>query len=363
VGVLVRNQNPSVRTDAARSWSWRSIVLFLITIVLILLSLGIAAPFLPALTWSVALAVSVQRPYRWLLHKTGKPTLAAALGTALVMLLIVGPVLLLLERLVAQFLQVVPIFTSGAAQDWLQSTLQTHPKLNSMLSQATAGVDLKDSARSAAAFVAGKLQGILAGSVNTLTQMAIMLYALFFFLLDGRQIAEALGSILPMTSGESSNLLHRMQSAVEASILGSLTIAAIQGTVGGIIFALLGVPNAILWGFMMGVLATVPSLGTFLVWAPVAVFLLLSGHEVKAAILAACGMFLIGSIDNVLYPSLVSRRLEMHTLAAFFGVLGGVAIFGISGLVLGPLILVTATELIRIWQPGAFRVPTTESSS
>ena len=336
-------------------------MLFLLTIVLVLLALGIAAPFLPALTWSIALAVSVQRPYRWLLRKTRRPALAAALGTALVMLLIVGPVILLLERLASQFFQVVPLFTSGAAQDWVQATLQSHPKLSSLLSQATAGMDLKDSARTAAAYIGSKLQGVLAGSVNTLTQMAIMLYALFFFLLDGKQIATALGSILPMTAGESSNLLRRMQSAVEASILGSLTIAAIQGTVGGIIFALLSVPNAILWGFMMGVLATVPSLGTFLVWAPVAVFLLLSGHVIKAVILVACGMFIIGSIDNVLYPSLVSKRLEMHTLAAFFGVLGGVAVFGISGLVLGPLILVTATELVRIWQPGAFRI-STESS-
>lgn len=349
-------------SPSTQPWSWRGIVLFLLTATLVLLALGIATPFLPALTWSIALAVSVQRPYGWLLRKTGRPSLAAGLGTLMVMLLIVAPLLLLLERLASQFFTVVPLVTSGAAQAWVQSTLQQRPKLDHLLSQATQGMDLNDTARTAAAYAASKLKGVLAGSVYTITQMAIMLYSLFYFLLDGKQIAAAFGSLLPMSAAQSSNLLRRMQSAVEASILGSLSIAAIQGALGGIVFALLQVPNAILWAFAMGVLTTVPSLGTFLVWAPVAAFLLLSGHAVKAAILTVCGMFLIGSIDNILYPSLVSRRLEMHTLAAFFGVLGGVALFGISGLVLGPLILVTATELVRLWKPGAFRIPTAESS-
>ena len=180
-----------------------------------------------------------------------------------------------------------------------------------------------------------------------------MLYTMFFLFRDGTAAREALLSILPMSAGESNNLVERMRSAIEASILGSLTIAAIQGALGGMIFAALSVPNAILWAFVMGALATIPSLGTFLVWAPVAVFLALSGHLVKAGILTAFGAIVIGSVDNLLYPTLVSGKLQMHTVAAFFGVLGGVAVFGISGVVLGPLVLVTATELIRMWQPAA----------
>lgn len=191
--------------------------------------------------------------------------------------------------------------------------------------------------------------------MGTLTQVAIMLYTLFFLFRDGDAARDALLSVLPMSAAEANNLVERMRSAVEASILGSLTIAAIQGMLGGIIFALLSVPNAVLWAFVMGALATIPSLGTFLAWAPVAVFLALSGHVAKAVILTAFGAVVIGSVDNLLYPTLVSGKLQMHTVAAFFGVLGGVAVFGISGVVLGPLVLVTATELIRMWQPAAMR--------
>lgn len=346
--------------EPSQPWTWRSVVLFSMTLIAIMLAFTIAAPFVPALTWSIALAVSAQRPHAWVLRKVKKPGLAAILSTLGIMVLIVAPVLLLLERLASQLFSLIPLVTSGQAQNWLQSTMAEYPRLNSMVQKATAGVDLQNAARSAAAFAAGKLQGILAGSVSTLTQMAIMLYTLFFLFRDGKQAKEALASVLPMTHAEGNNLLGRMQDAVQASVLGSLTIAAVQGALGGIIFGLLQVPNAILWAFVMGTLATVPSLGTFLVWAPVAIFLALSGHVVKAGILFAFGAIVIGSADNLLYPTLVSKKLQMHTLAAFFGVLGGVAMFGVSGIVLGPLVLVTATELIRLWQPAALRASTTE---
>ena len=347
----------SVVEAPAQPWSWRGIALFLVTLLAVVLALSIASPFVPALTWSIALAVSAQRPYRWLKRHVKSPNAAALLATLGMMVLIVAPILLLLGRLGSQLFSLVPLVTSGAAEQWFQSTMAQHPAVNNIVQKATAGVDLQDSVRSGAAFLAGKLQGALAGSVRTLTQMAIMLYTLFFLFRDGGKARAALASVLPMTAAESSNLIGRMRGAVEASVLGSLTIAAIQGTLGGIIFAILQVPSAILLAFVMGMLATIPSMGTFLVWMPVAIFLALSGHVVKAAILFAFGAFVIGSVDNLLYPTLVSSKLEMHTLAAFFGVLGGVALFGVSGIVLGPLVLVIATELIRLWAPTALRVP------
>jgi predicted PurR-regulated permease PerM len=327
---------------------------------LIGLLLAVAAPFAAALVWSIAIAVAVQRPYRWLLRKTHRPSLAAVLGTLGVMLVILIPATLLLERLVSQFLNVLPALTSGSAQNMVQSYLQAHPKVQDLVTKATAGMDIQSSVRSAAGWLGGKLQGTLTQSVAMLTQIAVTLYALFFFLRDGKQAKQALLSIMPMPASTANNLLTRMQQSIEASILGSLSIAAIQGMMGGLIFAVLGVPNAILWAFVMGALATIPSLGTFLVWAPVAVFLAISGHLVKAAILTAFGGLVIGSIDNLLYPSLVSRKLNMHPLAAFFAVLGGVAVFGIKGLILGPLVLVVTTELLRIWRPGALNVPTAD---
>ena len=173
--------------EPKQPWAWRSIVLFLLTLVAVVLAFAIASPFVPALTWAIALAVAAQRPHGWVLRKVKRPGLAAILSTLGIMLLIVAPVVLLLERLASQLFGLVPLITSGQAQGWLQSTMAQHPAINGAFQKATAGVDLQDTARSAAAFAAGKLQGALAGSVRTLTQMAIMLYTLFFLFRDGKQ--------------------------------------------------------------------------------------------------------------------------------------------------------------------------------
>jgi predicted PurR-regulated permease PerM len=118
-------------------------------------------------------------------------------------------------------------------------------------------------------------------------------------------------------------------------------------------FWVLGVPAALVWALVMAVLATIPSLGTFLVWMPVAVYLALTGHWVKAGILVGWGTFVIGTVDNLLYPTLVGTKIQMHTVPVLFAVLGGIALFGISGVVLGPLVLTTAVTLLRFWSPKA----------
>ena len=114
-------------------------------------------------------------------------------------------------------------------------------------------------------------------------------------------------------------------------------------------FWLLGIPAALLWGVFMSIMALIPSLGTFLVWMPAAIYLFLSGQHWKSAILFAWGSLVVATIDNVLYPALVGSRLQLHTVAVLFSVLGAIALMGIPGIVLGPLILNVALTLITFW--------------
>ena len=331
--------------------NWRYGVFALLTAAGVALCLLIVSSFLPALTWSIALAVALRKPYLWLLARLHRPALTALLCTLLVLALLVGPVVLLVQSLASQVVGLVALVQSGAAQDWATGMLTRYPHLNSLLSHATGAFDIKQGLQVAAGYFGGKLQGVLTGSLRTLTQLGVLLYTLFFLFRDGDRAHSALQSLLPLPAEKASHLLSRMGQSMQATILGSLSIAAIQGTLGGIMFAILGVPNATLWAFVMGMLATIPSLGTFLVWAPVAAYLALTGSLVKAAVLTGWGVFVIGTIDNILYPTLVSSRLRMHTVAVFFSVLGGIAVFGITGLVLGPLTLVTTVELLRQWSP------------
>jgi predicted PurR-regulated permease PerM len=127
---------------------------------------------------------------------------------------------------------------------------------------------------------------------------------------------------------------------------------------GGLIFWWLGLPAPLVWGLAMAILAIVPMLGAFIVWAPAAVYFILEGHWTNAVILIAWGTLVIGTIDNLLYPILVGDSLKLHTVPAFISILGGIIIFGPSGLLLGPLVVTTVIVLLEIW-----RVPITNNSA
>jgi len=136
---------------------------------------------------------------------------------------------------------------------------------------------------------------------------------------------------------------------VHATLYGTLAVAIVQGTLGGVMFWWLGLPTPLLWGIIMGLLAVVPVLGAFIIWIPAAIFLVLEGSGGKALLLTLWGAIVVGGIDNLLYPMLVGRRLKMHTVLAFISLVGGLIVFGPSGLILGPVIFTVTRLLLEIW--------------
>ena len=145
-------------------------------------------------------------------------------------------------------------------------------------------------------------------------------------------------------------LFSRVGDTVYATIYGTLAVAAVQGTLGGLMFWWLGLPAPLLWGLVMGVLAVVPVLGAFIVWIPAALFLALDGSWGEALMLAVWGGVVVGWIDNVMYPILVGHRLRLHTIPAFMAIVGGLIVFGPSGLILGPVTLTVTVLLLEIWR-------------
>ena len=134
-----------------------------------------------------------------------------------------------------------------------------------------------------------------------------------------------------------------------ATVYGTLAVSAVQGLLGGLMFWWLGLPAPLLWGIVMGLLAVVPVLGAFVIWIPAAIFLVLEGSGGKALLLVLWGGIVIGGIDNLLYPILVGKRLKMHTVLAFISIVGGLIVFGPSGLILGPVIFTVTRLLLQIW--------------
>jgi predicted PurR-regulated permease PerM len=133
-------------------------------------------------------------------------------------------------------------------------------------------------------------------------------------------------------------------------VFGTVIVAIVQGTLGGLMFWFLGLPGALLWGVVMALLALVPVLGAFVVWIPAAVFLAVEGSWGKALLLTGWGTIVVGMIDNLLYPLLVGNKLRLHTVPVFFAIVGGLALFGASGVILGPVLLAVALGLIDVWK-------------
>ena len=329
---------------------WPILVLFLLTLAIGTLCAALFAPFLPAITWAIALTVATRKPYDWLRGRLKNKTLTAAVGVLLVVLLIVTPASLVFQSLGKRVVETASLVQSGTAQSWVHHFLDQYPRLQQLIDRASGAVSFEQAAQSTAGFLAARLRAFLAGSVTTLTQLIIMLFTLFFLFRDREEARLALRSLVPLNVAQIDLLLHRMGDTISAVLQGSLLIAVIRALLGGVMFWILGVPDALMWSVIMALVGTIPALGTFLVWMPVTVYLLATEHWIKATVLFGWGAFVIGTVDNLLYPTLVGSKLQLHTVPVFFAVLGGMGLFGITGIVLGPLLLTTFVTLLPIWK-------------
>jgi predicted PurR-regulated permease PerM len=155
---------------------------------------------------------------------------------------------------------------------------------------------------------------------------------------------------VPLSEAEVEEVFRRVADTIYAIVYGTLTVALVQGLLGGLMFWVLGLPAALLWGAVMALLAVVPVLGAFVVWAPAALFLALTGSWGKAVVLTVWGVGVVSLIDNLLYPILVGRRLRLHTLVVFIAIVGGVPLLGSAGVILGPAALAVTVALVDIWR-------------
>jgi len=329
--------------------SWKQITLFLITLGVLIICALLLHPFFSAIVGAIVLAVITQRPYDWLTSKIRSRSLCSAITLVAIILAVIIPTFFLAQKLGEQALSTINAFRNGAHQEKITSFIANRPALASRIEEFTASIDINNAARNAAAYVGGNIAGFLGHSVRIITQLVVMLF-LFFFLLRDRALAlTSLRSLLPLHEDESTELLTRVGDTILATALGRLTMAAVQGVLAGLAFWVLGVPGVILWAFTLAACAMIPAFGSFLVWGPVAIYLGLTGHWGKAALLGLWGAFIVSTIDNILYPILVGSHLRAHTATILLSILGGIAVFGPIGIVLGPVLFTLASTLLDIW--------------
>ena len=324
------------------------VVLFVGTALLFYACYLMAKPFVPALSWALALAIVANPAHRWIARRIGKPGVAAALSVGLVAVVIVAPMAFVLRAIVNKAVESLQMLESVDVQKSIESALRTHPQFGQLWRwiQADPGAILNN--------VSGAINAVLQRAVGgsfwgTLTFLIAFLM-LFYFWRDRALFTGYIRHFLPLSESETNRVFDRLKDTVHASIYGTLVVAAVQGTLGGLMFWWLGLPAPLLWGVAMGLLAVVPVLGAFVIWIPVAIVLAIQGHWAKAVVLTVWGTVVIGLIDNLLYPILVGKRLRLHTVPVFIGILGGLMVFGASGLVLGPVLVALTDAVLNIWR-------------
>jgi predicted PurR-regulated permease PerM len=335
----------------------RVTIVFFYAVVLLLgyLFLRILTPFFVPLGWAAVVAIFVHPWHERLVPRYGNAR-AAALGTLVVTVLMIGPGLVILMAFVQESRAALAAVDRDVFAGQLALVEQAWNRIRVLIPGAQS-IDLRsliDEAISRTGGVlAARIGGLLADIVVLLFQLFVTLFALFFFLRDANGIMRLVRRALPFGDLRSERVIRQTRDLVYASIAAGFMIASLQGFAGGLVFALLGLGAPVFWGVMMGFLSLFPFVGTWVVWVPAAIWLIATGQVAKGAILVVLGGTIVASIDNFLRPAILSGRTQMNGLLMFISLLGGVSAFGLLGLVLGPLVTAIVGGLFEAYTaPG-----------
>jgi predicted PurR-regulated permease PerM len=194
--------------------------------------------------------------------------------------------------------------------------------------------------------VAGRALTFGQGALSFVAALGVMLYLSYFLLRDGQRYGDMVRTSLPLHAGTRDALIENFLLVVRATMRGTVVVAVVQGVLGGVLFSLLGIEGALIWGVLMGFFSLLPAVGTAIIWVPAAIYLFAAGDTVKASIVVFCGVFVIGMVDNVLRPILVGRDTRLPDFVVLIATLAGLELFGLNGFIIGPVI---AALFIAVW--------------
>jgi predicted PurR-regulated permease PerM len=314
----------------------------------------VVAPFLKAIVFSAILVIICYPLHTRILHWIRNRNAAAAVTTSILLLMITSVSIFLGRALIAglqgiyesltgsdagkERLSVFVVRRVDQAVAWLSHYFPISvPNLQSTI------LNQVENAVSTLLTITSEL----VGSVSALgLNSFITTFVLFFFFRDGRSILRRVGVMLPLKPDQARRLFTRVKDTLDAIVYGTLAMAAIQGTLTGLAFWILGLSSPVVWGLVATLLAVLPVVGTACVWGPAAALLFFNGHWIKAVILVVWGLAVVHPVDNILRPYLIGSRVKLSVLYVFFAVVGGLKAFGLLGLFIGPLILAVTAALL-----------------
>lgn len=309
-------------------------------------------PFLTGIIWALALAV-VAYPLNRLLKRWCRPTPAALLAVLAVVIVLLAPGSILIQSGIEEARGSIDAIGRNFSSEGIQQIRERYPAIAGAVDWLAARFDLYQELKRSAGPLVSQASAIIGGSIRMVTGFVIMLITLFYFLRDSEKLLHYLRGLVPLSEAETDQLFRRVSDMIYVTLYGHATVKLVQGVLGGAMFWALGLPAPVLCGMAMAACATLPVVGTSLVWGPAAIALLIQGSWVKSIVLAAWGSLVVSLIDNLLYPLLIASELRIHTLGVLLSILGGLIAFGLAGVVLGPVILASTSALLEVWRHRA----------
>ena len=340
---------------------------FLLLLAAVTIAFGwVLLPFAGAVMWSLALAILFTPIYRRLVRRLGgRRNLAALITLTVALVIVILPLFMIAMSLVKEVAQASLRIRSGeiSFNTYFQQVVAVIPRwaldlldrlglgnVESMIAKLAQG------AAAASQQIASHALSIGQNTFEFLVSFGLMLYLLYFLLRDGRELSGIVRKALPLAQPHTNFLLNKFTTVIRATIKGNIVVAAVQGVIGGLALWGVGVQGALLWGVVMTFLSLLPAVGAALIWLPVAIYFLATGGMWQGITLILVGVFVIGLVDNLLRPLLVGKDTQMPDYIVLMSTVGGLALFGVNGFVIGPVI---AAMFMAAWhvfastkQPG-----------
>jgi len=333
----------------------RWIAVLALTAVALYLCWLMLKPFISVLQWATVLVVIFYPIHKQIARRIKSRSLSAFVSSALVIVVFVTPLILVSIALaneigivardvpayVAQFINpATPVV--GRLSGWIHERFALHAQSSETF--------LIEQLRNAGVVLIGQSFGVMGNILGGIVRAFFVVFTMYYLFRDGDQIVRSLPRALPFSSQQSEAIINRTTEVVSASVYGVVTIAMLQGMLGGMAFWVLGVPSPILWAVVLAFICMIPIAGSFFVWLPISIYLMLTGHWTKAILLITWGVLVISTIDNFLRPRLIKNQTKLHELFVFFSVLGGISLFGLVGIVMGPVVLAITLGLLSTFK-------------
>ena len=346
---------------------YRKLFFIIFLVGLVILSFLIIKPFITAILTGLVLAYIFYPVYNMVNKKIKNKSLASFIVTTLVIFLIVIPFFLILNAVSREALFLYSaskdkfftdeLFVGKCLEDTQSFSCKITKFIEGVFSRPETQSYLVNTVNEATNFLVMKIRDFLLSIPSKILNLFVMVFITFFFFRDGKELVKKVEGLLPLKKGHKKRVFVKFNDVAFAVVYGSIVIAMIQGTLGGIGFFALGIKSALVWAVIMALFALVPFIGTAAIWLPAALILIFSGYIeantltiVKGIALLLYGIFVISLVDNFLKPKIIGDRAKVHPVLVLLGVLGGLHFFGFIGFIVGPVILALLVAFIRIYE-------------